>query len=117
MRINIIQYVMRLSLVLVSNFSVAGDITNVSIRSTVSTQSNATREGVLFIILPFCIIDEPPICGAGTNYRYAIKGEDKVMISQALMAFASSKRVDITGSGSCDAWADTESVCYLTVHN
>ena len=72
---------------------------------------------MLFINLPFGVTHESPICGAGSNYRYAIKGEDKVMVSQALMAFASGKRVDITGSGSCDAWADTESVRYLTVHN
>jgi len=112
------QFFVGMSAVLMSGVLVAGDIANVNIRSTVSTRSTAALiDGALFINLPMGVTHDSPSCGVGSNYRYVIKGIDKVMISQALMAFASGKLVDITGAGNCDAWADTESVRYLTVRN
>jgi hypothetical protein len=70
----------------------------------------------LFLKLPAGITHESPACGVPNNYRYAIKGDDKMLISQALMAFSSNRTVDIIGDGNCDAWTDTEQVKFLIVY-
>ena len=103
--------------VLLSSSVFAGDVNQIKIGSILSTQSSTTPGGgALFLNLPAGVTHESPECGLINNYRYAIKGNDKMLISQALMAFASNRTVDIIGDGNCDAWGDTEQVKYLIVY-
>jgi len=96
--------------------AVAGDIIGIKIASTMATRSTVTATGgALFINLPAGVTHASPSCGVPNNYRYAIKGTDKQMIAQAMMAYAAGKTVDIYGTGDCEAWGDTESVLYVTI--
>jgi hypothetical protein len=110
-------FFLRFSAALLSNSVIAGDVKQIKIASIMSTQSvkYPSSGGALFLNLPAGVTHESP-CGDRSNYRYAIKGDDKMLISQALMAFASNRTVDIIGDGNCDAWADTEQVKFLVVY-
>ena len=95
--------------------AMASSMVGAKMASTMSTQSNVTGTGGALFINLTTTHDAPP-CGLPNNYRYAIKGTDKQMVAQALMAYAMGKTIDIYGTGACEAWGDTETVMYLTVH-
>jgi|GEM_PF-3896510 len=55
----------------------------------------------------------PPGCHSSTT-RWAIAASEKAQISGLLLAYAQGKKIDISGTASCAAWGDTESVSYFT---
>ena len=59
-----------------------------------------------------------PSCATGT--RWAIDtttSAGQTMASVVLTAYALGKQIAVTGTGTCSAWSDTETVYYLTVAN
>lgn len=59
-----------------------------------------------------------PACAAGQAARWAIDtntAAGKAQLAGLLAAHAAGKKVSVSGTNTCNIWADTESVSYLLV--
>jgi hypothetical protein len=93
----------------------AGGVTNATITQVVAESPNG------YFVYVDLAPTNTPACGTVTsgNHRYVIDlttDAGKAMIATVLTAYANKALIDITGTGTCDVWGDTETVYYITAH-
>ncbi|WP_051258278.1 hypothetical protein [Teredinibacter turnerae] len=72
--------------------------------------------GVVLFYTDGAIGNNVPSCAVAQPSRFAIDGSTdagKAQLSGLLLAFATSKRIQIYGKNNCDVWGDTETVYYF----
>jgi hypothetical protein len=79
------------------------------------TQILVVNSGVVFVTLSVAQIGAP---ACATLNRWVINGATpagKAMVAAMYTAYATNSHVSVLGTGTCDTWADTESILYFVV--
>lgn len=113
---------MRRQIMIVAGVLLGGLHTNTWAQSSVSGTTIAmhdTNPYVMFVYVNQTPTNSPACHTAAAGNRYAIdisQTYGRVQAAEVMEAQATGRTVDIGGTGTCNVWADTDTLDYITVH-